>query len=53
MVRSLEGKSYGEWLRPFVLFSLTKRKLRDDPMAAYSISPLLRGKGEILIFSLW
>lgn len=42
MEKSLEGRIYGEGLRPFVLFSLTKRKLRDDPMAVYSF---LRGRG--------
>ncbi|KAJ7409325.1 hypothetical protein BTVI_56837 [Pitangus sulphuratus] len=39
MVKSLEGKPYGEQLRALVLFSLGKRKLRGDLIAVAEHEP--------------
>ena len=34
--KSLGNKSYGEWLREPVLFSLEKKRLREDLIALYN-----------------
>jgi len=35
MVKGLKGKSYEEWLRLLGLFSLEKRRLKDNFIAVY------------------
>lgn len=52
LVKGLERKLYEEWLKSLVLFSLVKRRWREDLITAYSF--LTRGGGRVgaKIFSL-
>ena len=50
MVKGLEGKMCGEWLRPLNLFSPEKRRLRRGHMVAYSF--LMRVVKEQVLISL-
>jgi len=52
MLKGLEGKTYKEQIRSLDLFSLEKRRLREDLFAVYYF---LRGTAEeeVLISSLW
>ncbi|KAJ7401155.1 hypothetical protein BTVI_98569 [Pitangus sulphuratus] len=43
MVKDLEGKPYGEWLRSLGLFSLEKRRLKEDLNAVYNFFVRERG----------
>ena len=45
MVKGLEGKTYGEWLRSLGLFSLEKRMLSGDLITVYRF--LTRGSGRV------
>ncbi|PKU37619.1 hypothetical protein llap_12073 [Limosa lapponica baueri] len=48
MVKSLEGKTYEEWLRSCGLFSLEKRRLRGDVIAGYSFKASSGGEDDDL-----
>lgn len=52
MAKGLEGETYEEQLRTLGLFSLEKRRLRNDLVAVYSF--LQRGaEVEVLVSSFW
>lgn len=52
MMKGLEGKSYEEWLRSLSLFSLEKRKLREDLITVYNLLARGRGGADTNVFSL-
>ena len=52
MVKSLEGKTYEEWLTSLGLFSLEKRRLRGDLITAYSFLTKGSGRAGVDLFSL-
>ena len=52
MVKGIEGKMCEEWLRSLGLFSLEKRRLRGDLIAAYNFLTMGSGGAGADLFSL-